>query len=84
MDQARASRFGNREKARNMQLPHCDEIYERFGYRRVHRYVMMCHDARALHCRFVQWKTEFASLCHMHGLSAHAVPLDCRYSSYAY
>ena len=33
VDQMRASRWGNREKARAMPLPNCDEIYSRFGYR---------------------------------------------------
>lgn len=33
VEQARMSRFGNREKAKKLRLPHCDEIYERFGYR---------------------------------------------------
>ena len=28
-----AARWGQREKARGMPLPHCNEIYERFGYR---------------------------------------------------
>ena len=33
VEQARMARWGNRERARGMRLPHCEEIYERFGYR---------------------------------------------------
>ena len=33
VQQQQAARWGQREKARGMQLPHCNEIYERFGYR---------------------------------------------------
>ena len=33
VQQQQTARWGQREKARGMQLPHCNEIYERFGYR---------------------------------------------------
>ena len=33
VQQQQAARWGQREKARGMPLPHCNEIYERFGYR---------------------------------------------------
>lgn len=33
VEQARMARWGNREKARGMRLPHCEEIFEKFGYR---------------------------------------------------